>query len=459
MANGTPKIPRGSIFGALLLISLGSLFLYANINPSFGVWALIAQYWPVLIIFWGASKLVDYLMLRGTPEAASAARLRGGEIFGLILLLLCGTAISQAYRHGEQIFRFGDDGDFNIIFGETYEFPAELTQTIELPATLTIKGRGDVKVSTTTGKDIRIVARKIVPADSEEEARHIADRFEPVLEKITGGYELRWRQAGGSDRGLRYHLELFVPAQLNLKLDTRRGDVEVRSLRGNLTVDLSRGSLKVEDLGGNLEAKISRASVEVDNVNGNVLVGGSGTEVFIRTVSGSAGLKGEFYGPIQMREIKGEASFRSRRTEFTVSRLDGEMVIDSGDMVIRGVPGEVVLETRNKEIEMDDILGPVRVENRNGPVVIRYRRPPTKTIEVTNRRGSIELVLPGNSGFEIDASNRRGGIDSEFAGPDLVLRNSEDDRRTRVLTGKYGRPRATITLRTSSGEINLRKIE
>ena len=131
------------------------------------------------------------------------------------------------------------------------------------------------------------MARKIVPAESEEEARHIADRFEPVLEKITGGYELRWRQEGGSDRALRYHLELFVPAQLNLKLDTRRGDVEVRSLRGNLTVDLSRGSLKVEDLGGNLEAKVSRASVEVDNVSGNVLVNGGGNEVFIRTVSGT----------------------------------------------------------------------------------------------------------------------------------------------------------------------------
>lgn len=457
MANGTPKIPRGSIFGALLLISLGGLFLYANINPSFGVWALIAQYWPVLIIFWGASKLVDYLMLRGTPEAASAARLRGGEIFGLILLLLFGTAISQAYRHGEKFIQFGNDGDFITLFGETYEFPAELTQTIELPATLTLKGRGDVKVSTTTGPDLRIVARKIVRADSEEEARHIADRFEPVLEKVTGGYELRWRQEGGSGRGLRYHLELFVPAQLNLKIATRRGDIEVKSLRGNLTVDLSRGALKVEDLGGNLEAKVSRASVEVDHVNGNVFVDGSGTEVFIRTVSGSAGLKGEFYGPIQMREIKGEASFRSRRTEFTVPRLDGEMVIDSGDMVVRGVPGEVVLETRNKEIELDDILGPVRVENRNGPVVLRYRRPPTQTIEITNRRGRIELLLPENSGFEIDASNRRGEINSEFTGPDLILSDSEEDRRTRTLTGKYGRPRATIILRTSSGEINLRK--
>jgi DUF4097 and DUF4098 domain-containing protein YvlB len=224
-------------------------------------------------------------------------------------------------------------------------------------------------------------------------------------------------------------------------------------------VDLSRGALKVADLGGNLEARVSRASVEVDNVNGNVLVGGSGNEVFIRNVSGSAGLKGEYYGPIQMREIKGEASFRSRRTEFSVPRLDGEMVIDSGDMVVRGVPGEVVLETRNKEIEMDDILGPIRVENRNGPVVIRYRRPPTQTIEVSNTRGGIELVLPDNSGFEIEASNRRGEIDSEFSGPDLVLSESEEDRRTHVLTGKYGRPRATIMLRTSSGEINLRKTE
>jgi hypothetical protein len=85
MAEGT-SYRRGSGFGALLLIAIGALFLYANLNPEFSAWPFIARYWPVLIIFWGLSKLTDYLVLRGTPQAAAAARITGGDIVGLVFL-------------------------------------------------------------------------------------------------------------------------------------------------------------------------------------------------------------------------------------------------------------------------------------------------------------------------------------------------------------------------------------
>src|SRR3989304_2744291 len=74
MSNG---YRRGSVFGALMLIGIGGLFLYANLHPDFSAWALLAKYWPVLIIFWGLGELVDYLMLRGS--AAGGAGRRGRE--------------------------------------------------------------------------------------------------------------------------------------------------------------------------------------------------------------------------------------------------------------------------------------------------------------------------------------------------------------------------------------------
>ncbi len=52
MANGT-SYRRGSVFGALLLIAVGGLFLYTNFTPEFSPWPLIALYWPVLLIALG----------------------------------------------------------------------------------------------------------------------------------------------------------------------------------------------------------------------------------------------------------------------------------------------------------------------------------------------------------------------------------------------------------------------
>ena len=57
MSNGMPN--RRSIFGGLLLIVLGVLFLIDRFDPAFRLGHLVRLYWPVLIILWGVAKLID----------------------------------------------------------------------------------------------------------------------------------------------------------------------------------------------------------------------------------------------------------------------------------------------------------------------------------------------------------------------------------------------------------------
>lgn len=459
MSNGPTSYRRGSVFGALLLISIGGLFLYANLEPGFRVWPLLAHWWPVLIIFWGASKLVDYLILRGRPEAAAATRLRGGEIFGLILLLLFGTAFTQSYQRSgwiaNEIILDEDAEDFLRFFSNRYEFPVELIEKVEPRATLNLRGRGDITVSTIEGNELRLIARRIVYAGSEDDARETAERFEPVLEEVSDGYEFRWRTHGGSLRSLRYDLQLFIPATMSLTISNRRGDVQVKNLQADLEATLRNGNLKVEDLRGNLQATVRSGSADINHVRGNVSVEGSGGEVIIRNVTGDAVIKGSFYGPIQLAAVQGAARFKSRRTDFSVAKIDGEMTIDSGDMVVRNVPGDLTLLTRDKEIEVERIAGQILIENRNGDIVIRYQTPPRKPIDVRNRRGGIELVLPAASGFNITARSERGEVESDFSGPSLSL--EEDRRGTHILKGTFGARPILITLDTSFGTIHVRR--
>lgn len=99
MANGAFS-RHGPLFGALLLILVGALFLYANLQPEFDAWRVLARYWPLLIIFWGLGKLLDYLALRGQSEAPVARRLSGSEVAFLILLVVLGTVVSRAVGRG-----------------------------------------------------------------------------------------------------------------------------------------------------------------------------------------------------------------------------------------------------------------------------------------------------------------------------------------------------------------------
>ena len=83
------KRRRPSLLGALLWISLGVLFLLQNfgIGPDF--WSLAGRYWPVLLILLGLGKVIDYFLEK------DAVSIRIGEIFGILLLLLVGSAITR----------------------------------------------------------------------------------------------------------------------------------------------------------------------------------------------------------------------------------------------------------------------------------------------------------------------------------------------------------------------------
>ncbi len=457
MSNGT-AYRRGSVFGGLLLIVIGGLFLYANLHREFSPWPLIATFWPVLIIFWGLSRLVDYLILRGTPEAAAVTRLGAGDIFGLIFLVLFGSMFSQAYNRGwwkgGPFISIGGE-EMGCIFGSEYEFSDDASHALgPAPSFELANGRGSVTVTTGTGTEVRIKARKQVCAQSQEEGQEMAAKMIPVFDERGDALEFHWDTPTGSTGLLRAALDVEVPRGVNLKLETR-GDVKIIGHQGAVVINSERGDVELSKIDGPVELKLRHGSARVTDVRGEVKIDGRGGEVQIRDVSGAVSLEGEYYGPIRLAAIAGPVRFTSRRTNLEAARLEGELSLDSGELSLRGVPGDVTLLTKNKEINIEQVSGQLRVENRNGRVVIRAPQPPTSPIQVQNERGGIELYLPGSSGFQLMATARKGDVESDFTG--LKSERERDRGPDETLSGKVGDGRALIHLSTTYGTISIRR--
>ena len=77
---------KRSVTGPLVLITIGLLFLFNNLNPGFSVGAFLSQYWPFLLIGAGVIGLVEVLAnaSRGFEPARRGFRL--GWIFWPVLL-------------------------------------------------------------------------------------------------------------------------------------------------------------------------------------------------------------------------------------------------------------------------------------------------------------------------------------------------------------------------------------
>lgn len=155
-----------------------------------------------------------------------------------------------------------------------------------------------------------------------------------------------------------------------------------------------------------------------------------------------------------MLRVAKSVQFNSSRTTLSVNGSLGRLVMDSGRLIVSDSPGDVSLETRAKDIRLENVSGTVHVADRDGNVELRYSHPPTHKIDVTNRSGDIELVLPFDSSFSITAFSRSGDITSDFSSSSLRVVETTPNAR---LDGTAGFGGPSITLNTTYGTIRIRR--
>src|SRR5215831_7552829 len=92
---------RHSLVGPFVLIVIGAIFLYNNINPNLNLFSLFAQYWPFLLIGLGVLRLIEVLSYSARSKPLPGGG--GGEILLVVLLCIFGTIFFQVHKHGPQI--------------------------------------------------------------------------------------------------------------------------------------------------------------------------------------------------------------------------------------------------------------------------------------------------------------------------------------------------------------------
>jgi DUF4097 and DUF4098 domain-containing protein YvlB len=124
--------------------------------------------------------------------------------------------------------------------------------------------------------------------------------------------------------------------------------------------------------------------------------------------------------------------------------------MDGSDLRANNLAGPMKVLTRSKDIHLDDLSGDLRVENSNGTVEVHSNK--LGTIQIDNRKGDVQIVLPEKSSFLADFKTRNGDINSDFSG----LRVSSE-RNGSTATGNVGSGGAKIQISNEHGNIEIRK--
>lgn len=456
MHTPTPPAPmpprrQRSLLGPIVLITLGVLFLLGNMGIL--TWRVIgygfAHYWPLILIAIGLIKLAEYAHARSSGSGYRGVGFGTGLLlFFVIVFGLIASQVAQV-NMGALQDELGIEGDFPGLFGERFEFQDEL-QLKEVPAeaTLRIKNeRGNVHLIGGSS-DLKVMVNKVVYASNDSEAKKIEERLETSLTVEGDAIVLSAPQRSGT----RTDLEVYVPALVGrTQIDSGRGDVQLDDLRGEVTIENVRGDVQVHNLAGNLTVEMRNGDFLADRVVGSVNVQGRGDDLTLSQVGGQVTMEGSFYGDIRLSDISDRVRFKSSRTDLELGRLQGELVLEGGDLRATSFEGPFRLATRSKDIHIEDFSGDVKLENRNADIEVRPRLP-LGNLEIENSRGPIQLVLPDKTSFRLDARTKSGDIDSEFEG--IAVERSGSEVRA---SGTVGGGGPTLRLETAYASIEIRK--
>jgi hypothetical protein len=448
---------RGSIFWALTLIAVGAIFLWQNFNPSIHPWQIIAKFWPILIIFWGLSKLVDYIQAQAHPEAVAPPLFSASEVILLLLILALGTLVSKIVLRPWQQWTGIDVDDEGVagLFLNSYTY----TKTVSLPSRpqphlIVVDRRGDVEIRSSEQATLDAVVKETIWAPSESEARRLSDQLKVEIAEQAGRYLFQTNLDSLPDTGhnVRLDVTLRVPRGTSSEVTTERGDLILDGVSGEQVLTARHGDAHVTGVEGLVRISKSGGLTEVHDLKGSLEVEGRGNDVDVSNITGTATVNGEFTGTVQFRNIAQMLRYTSSRTDMSAQKLSGRLSMEVGSLDLKGIEGPLEISTRQKDVTLSDFRHSVKITDNNGEVELRTSAPPTHPIDVELKKGGIELALPANSNFQIEATAPHGEVDCDFSAPGLKILREGDNP---TISGSYGKGGPLIRLTTEYGAIRL----
>jgi hypothetical protein len=450
---------RGSVVGPMILIGLGALFLVRNIVPDFPVWDLVSRYWPVILIAWGALRLLEVLFLAATSQPLPRAGISGGEWFVVMLVCLIGGSAYTAHRYSGWFPNQRALRGLVVNMGESFDYPmAQTEKTCSRNCRVVLENfRGNAKIVGSEINVVKLSGRKSIRAFQQNEADK-ANTDTPV-ELIVQGDQMivRTNQSRVSDSLLvSTDLELRVPFNTSVEAHGRTGDFDIEDIRGSAEVSTDNGGVRLEKIGGSVRVDTRRSDiVRATGVKGSVDLKGRGQDIELTDIDGPVTVNGTYLGQIQLRNLMQPVRYEDPQVTLNLEKLPGQVHMGLGEFNGENLVGPVRLSAHSRDIHLTNFTQSLELNLERGDIQLSPGKTVPKMDVKIAHSGDIELGMPEGAKFDLKASTERGEAHNDYGS---ALTSSEW-RHGATLAGVSGAgpqvrletPRGTLTIR--KGEI------
>ncbi|HEX8926864.1 MAG TPA: DUF4097 family beta strand repeat-containing protein [Terriglobales bacterium] len=446
---------RRSIFGPIVLIIIGVLFMMRNFGYRLTLLRSLAHWWPVLLIVWGAIRLWEYYDARRKGEIPP--RFGFGAVLFVILLLCIGAGFSQ-YDKVRQDVDWTDlnlDDDVVNLFGSHYTYDGQLDQQFATGAALHIvNDRGNVTINAWDQPQVRVSYHKRVFAGGQQEADKANSATNPQFSTQGNVILLNSNTEGSGGRNVANDLEISMPRNAAVELTCRRGDVTVNGRQGDVKVTVSKGDVSVNDIVGNVNVSMHGGSLHADKVNGSITGDGRFQDTILSDVSGAVTMNGDFFGDIRLSKLAKGIAFHSSRTDMEIAKIDGDLSMSSGDLRAEKVNGPFNLRTKGKDVNLENFIGDVKIVDDTGDISLQAaEKLPMGNIDVNTTHGDVRIGIPPKASFRWNARTKHGSIEADREFGQIQTADNENSTGSGVVAGGT----SNIQIVSESGDIQLHR--
>lgn len=444
---------RGSVVGPLILIAIGLVFLLKNIRPDLPLLNVFMDYWPVLLIGWGALRLLEILVIYFRGGKLPVSGVSGGEWALVIILTVIGSSVWGVQRFSRDGF-----GKFRVggveVFGESYDYPVELSN-IKASKTARIvidNPRGNTRIVGADIDEVRVNGRKSVRAMSKTEGDKANDQSKVQMSAAGDVITINGNQDRADGPRISTDLEISVPRGASIETRGRYGDVEISDVNGEVNINSDNAGVRLQNLGGRVKIDTRKSDIlRATGIKGDVELKGRGRDIELEDIAGQVTINGSYSGETSLRKLAKTVRFESSMTEFRAERVPGELQLSLSTLTGHNLVGPVMVKAKSKDVRLTEVTDAIDLDIDRGDVEIRQGKTTPKIVVKLNS-GDIELALPPQSKFTLSATTRRGEIINDF---DQRLKEDKENNGG-SLAGTLGAG-PEIRLSTSRGSLTLMK--
>jgi hypothetical protein len=247
--------------------------------------------------------------------------------------------------------------------------------------------RGDIHVVGWNADRVQVDAKLCAPTSRELAAMNVAveSSYTAVTvqtvyprESFTGWSWGELFTNDGCSGGMAVDYVVHVPTHARVKLTTRSGDIDARTLAASLYARSTSGDIQVQDVGdaalftvrGDITVIRDRGVCDVDETSGHAIFRDVTGSVTSSSVSGDIDLD-QVTGKAVIRTTSGDIRARAYRGVARLRSVSGDIELT----LVRGDGVSISASTVHGEIESDVPLtsqAPVNVETVSGDITARF---------------------------------------------------------------------------------------